>query len=551
MFCYDEFSVAIFGSLQFGIFSPAVPALVYYSHFTAVIVSILLSVFILLNAKTLPARILMSISLVFALLATIDVLLWTQIDSGILMFLWSFWLFLFITIYVLSLYFLYTFISKKDVNFPVKLIATAILIGVLVLSASSLNLEAFDLYNCSAVEGLWTLNAVFGLSFLIFLTSLVYGFSGMRKLTVRAERRQALLVTIGVALFLLSFSAAAYFASIANLLGSEPDTFALEQYGYFGMAVFIALLAYVIVQYRAFNVGLLAAQALVVAQLVALVSVYTFARSLTNQVLIAVTLALTGILGTVLIRSVKREIEQRKHIEKLAQDLEKANERQVILIHFISHQIKGFVSKSRNIFAMMLEGDYGQLTPEMKPIVEEGFRSDTQGVNTIQDILNASNIKSGQVTYTMAPFDLKALIDEVAGNLRGGAEAKGLAFNVNTGNDPLIYTGDRGQLVNVFKNLIDNSIKYTQQGEVNVSLTKTDGAIRFEMRDTGIGITEEDMKHLFTEGGHGKESSKVNVESTGFGLYIVKNIVEAHKGKVWAESEGCDKGSRFVAELPV
>ena len=64
------------------------------------------------------------------------------------------------------------------------------------------------------------------------------------------------------------------------------------------------------------------------------------------------------------------------------------------------------------------------------------------------------------------------------------------------------------------------------------------------------GVDFANVYGVFTEGGHGKESSKVNVESTGFGLYIVKNIIEAHQGKVWAESEGKDKGSRFIVELP-
>ncbi len=59
------------------------------------------------------------------------------------------------------------------------------------------------------------------------------------------------------------------------------------------------------------------------------------------------------------------------------------------------------------------------------------------------------------------------------------------------------------------------------------------------------------MQHLFTEGGHGAESRKVNVDSTGFGLYIVKNIIEAHKGRVWAESEGAGKGAKFTVELPI
>ncbi|HEY4498786.1 MAG TPA: ATP-binding protein, partial [Candidatus Paceibacterota bacterium] len=64
-------------------------------------------------------------------------------------------------------------------------------------------------------------------------------------------------------------------------------------------------------------------------------------------------------------------------------------------------------------------------------------------------------------------------------------------------------------------------------------------------------ITPEDMKLLFTEGGHGKDSIKVNVHSTGYGLFIAKQIVEAHKGKIWAESEGEGRGSRFIVEFPM
>jgi signal transduction histidine kinase len=74
--------------------------------------------------------------------------------------------------------------------------------------------------------------------------------------------------------------------------------------------------------------------------------------------------------------------------------------------------------------------------------------------------------------------------------------------------------------------------------------------VLFAIKDTGVGITPEDMQNLFTEGGHGKDSIKVNVESTGFGLYIVKQIVDAHKGRVWAESEGAGKGTQFYIELP-
>jgi signal transduction histidine kinase len=230
--------------------------------------------------------------------------------------------------------------------------------------------------------------------------------------------------------------------------------------------------------------------------------------------------------------------------------LEKANEQQVILIHFITHQLKGFVTKSRNIFSLLIEGDFGVLPDTMKPMVEEGFRSDTKGAETIQEILNAANIKSGKVTYNMAPFDLKALIEEISNDLKPTATTKGLDLKLNLG-ESLEYNGDKAQLTNALKNLIDNSIKYTPSGSVEVILAKKEDTIHFEIKDTGVGITPEDMQNLFTEGGHGKESQKINVESTGFGLYIVKNIIDGHGGKIWAESEGAGKGSRFIIELPL
>ena len=111
--------------------------------------------------------------------------------------------------------------------------------------------------------------------------------------------------------------------------------------------------------------------------------------------------------------------------------------------------------------------------------------------------------------------------------------------------------GDSIWLKEAINNLIDNSIKYTKEGKITVELEKKNSNILFSIKDTGMGITEEDKQHLFTEGGRGKDSVKVNVDSTGYGLFTVKLIVEAHKGTVSAQSEGPGKGSTFFVELPV
>ena len=100
-------------------------------------------------------------------------------------------------------------------------------------------------------------------------------------------------------------------------------------------------------------------------------------------------------------------------------------------------------------------------------------------------------------------------------------------------------------------NLLQNSILYTKEGKITIELSKNNNKILLSVKDTGIGITEEDKKNLFTEGGRGKDSVKTNVDSTGYGLYSTKLIIDAHKGKIWAESEGEGKGSQFFVEFEI
>ena len=158
-------------------------------------------------------------------------------------------------------------------------------------------------------------------------------------------------------------------------------------------------------------------------------------------------------------------------------------------------------------------------------------------------------------------MDLKALVSEIVEKAKPKAIEKNLtiSFSSDDSGAPYTFNGDKGKIGdNVLRNVIDNSINYTSTGSISVSLKKdpsttlgAGGKFVIAVKDTGIGITEEDKKRLFTEGGHGKDSQKINVHSTGYGLFIAKNIVEAHGGTIRAESEGASKGSTFIIELPV
>lgn len=557
MFCIDELSISIFNTLKYGFFSEYVPVLVYYSHLTAIIVSLSLGAFVYSNNKKLPSKILFSITIIFSVLAVLDIFLWTQINSSILMFLWSFWIFLFSTMFCLSFYFLYSLLKNRDVSFTSKLITCIGLVTILFFSFTKFNLESFDILNCTAVEGVWMINIIFGLSFLLFISTALFGIREARKLVDTLAKKQAIFATIGVSCFLLMFSGASYYASIANMLGSKPDTFVLEQYGYFGMTIFIGFLTHLIVRYKAFSIKLLATQALVFALVALIASEFFFVRNVTNMFLTGVTLFLAIGFGFFLVRSVKREVEQREKIEKLAEELQETNERQEVLFHFIGHEVKGFLAKDAGAFASLSEGDYGALPEAMRPFVEQALAGARQGADSVGNILKASNLKKGAVTYVKEPFDLKALAAEAVEKAKVAAEKKGLTLSFTADDASYQMTGDKVQISDhVLRNLIENSINYTPTGSISVSLKKDPstglgaGKFVFAVKDSGVGITEEDKKRLFTEGGHGKDSQKVNAHSTGYGLYIAKSVALAHGGTIRAESEGEGKGSTFVVEFP-
>lgn len=236
---------------------------------------------------------------------------------------------------------------------------------------------------------------------------------------------------------------------------------------------------------------------------------------------------------------------------RLKQELEVANERQETLIHFVGHEVKGTLTKDMAVFAALSEGDLGPLPETTKKFVDEALAESRQGADAVTNILKASNLKKGTVTYTKEAFDLKALVAEAVERARSLAEKKGLSLSFTADDAGYQMTGDKAQISDhVLRNLIDNAVNYTPSGSIQVSLKKDNDKFVFAVKDTGVGITEEDKQRLFTEGGHGKESQKVNAHSTGYGLYIAKQITEAHSGTIHAESEGAGKGSTFFVEFP-
>lgn len=523
--------------------------LVYYSHFTSIIVSLILG-FVVIghNRKSITARLLFSLSIVFSLWVLIDLITWTSYDSTVYMFVWSFFGILTSLIYLISIIFSYSYIYSKDISNKILTTLFLLILPVVLFTPTVINLGGFSDVDCVSIESPLFTNYFHLLGVVAFVMILIIAIKGYIKTAEKSFKKQIVLMTIGIEAFIIVFFTTTFLDSYLVDAGVTGD-YLLGNYGLFGIIIFMTFLAYLIVKFKAFDIKLVGAQALVWAIGILIGSQFFYIQNNTNRILTAITLLLTIFAGIMLVKSVKKEVEQKEQLEI-------ANQNQSALIRFITHQVKGFFTKSKAIFAGLRDGDYGEVNAGIKEVVEEGLNSDNQAVNMIQDILKAASLKTGKMELHFEKTDLVLVIKETVGLLEEMAKEKGLELKVNLPAEVVCVNIDKLQFSQVIKNLIDNSIRYTEKGGVTVSLDTLNPRIKklspkaiITVKDTGIGLSESDRKRLFTEGGHGEDSIKMNINSTGYGLYIVKKIVDAHHGIITAHSAGRNHGSTFVVEL--
>ncbi len=169
-------------------------------------------------------------------------------------------------------------------------------------------------------------------------------------------------------------------------------------------------------------------------------------------------------------------------------------------------------------------------------------------VNLVTGFLEASKAEAGKLEIARRPVAINPMIEEVARQLEPDLRKKNLTLELKLDEKLPDLTGDGAQLERVFWNLLGNAIKFTPAGgKITVTSARQDGAVAISIRDTGIGIQPEDLPLLFTQFRRLKSAAKI--DGTGLGLFIVKTIVEAHRGTVQAESSG--GGSNFTVRIPL
>lgn len=255
----------------------------------------------------------------------------------------------------------------------------------------------------------------------------------------------------------------------------------------------------------------------------------------------------------------KFNIKLVKEVEKATAELKAANEELKKLdqaksdfISIASHQLRTPLTVIKGYGSMMLEGSFGKIPASIEENVQKIYDSNERLIALVEDLLNISRIESGRLQFNWEVGQLEEMVGSVAEELTPNATKKGLSFKYQAPAKPLPPIKlDKTKLRQVAINLIDNAIKYTDKGGLTVSLSQEAGKLKFCVADTGMGIKEENLPSLFKKFSRGEKTSILHTEGTGLGLYVGKMMVEAHGGRIWAESDGEKKGSKFCFELPI
>ncbi len=221
-------------------------------------------------------------------------------------------------------------------------------------------------------------------------------------------------------------------------------------------------------------------------------------------------------------------------------------------VSLTAHQLRTPLSAIKWTLKMVLDGDLGKITKEQVEFLERTYNSNERMISLINDLLNVTRIEEGRYLYKPILAQFEDLVEEIVNNYKPEIKRKNIKFQFEKPERKVPKVKiDMEKMRLAITNLLDNAIRYTlPKGKVTVSLKYEEKKIKFSVEDFGIGIPKDQQKRLFTKFFRGANAIRIETEGSGLGLFLAKNIVEAHGGEIWFESEE-NKGSTFGFTLPV
>lgn len=377
-------------------------------------------------------------------------------------------------------------------------------------------------------------------------------------MAARKYFRSSGIIKIHLRYLIVGATLSSFFGVITSLVLPAFDNFLTFSWAPVLSSFLILPMAYVVIRYKFLNVKVVAVELFVgIIVLVVFFEVLIF-NTIEELLLRLAIFIFTLILGGLSIKSAMKEQKDKEHIESLVQKLETANqelkkldEMKSEFVSIASHQLKTPLAVMKGYLSMMLEGGLGDFDQKQIEAIKKSYDSNERLITLVNNLLNLSRIESGRMEYNFESVKLEDVVESVTEELKPQAARKNIELAWSKPEDiPRVFI-DQEKIRQAVLNLIDNAIKYTEKGTVEIKVGRRDNKIFLEVKDSGTGMTQEDIGKIFEKFSRANSAQKIHAQGMGLGLYIAHQVVEAHKGKVWAESEGLNKGSKFIIELPV
>ena len=245
-------------------------------------------------------------------------------------------------------------------------------------------------------------------------------------------------------------------------------------------------------------------------------------------------------------------LERARELEQCFTEVDKLEESRRQFVRFLSvvaHDLQSPLVATQSILSYIADGYTGEITDGQQDLLQRGIRRIDELLMLITDLLEVPRIEAGQLGREMKELSLNEVVKQAVVGLDNVARQKGIELKVELPDgSPQVYASGR-RLQQVLNNLISNAINYTRDGTALVRVKESENEIKLEVIDTGIGIPPDELPRIFDDFFRGKNAGK---KGTGLGLSISKRIIEAHGGKLWAESPCPEtgKGSKFTFTLP-
>lgn len=220
-------------------------------------------------------------------------------------------------------------------------------------------------------------------------------------------------------------------------------------------------------------------------------------------------------------------------------------------VSIAAHQLQTPVTGIRWSLAALLRGELGSLTETQRKVVQEALDITVRMIELVHDLLNVARIEEGRFDLRFKKMSLTSLILAALARCKTNAEDRHIKLIADIAPDLPLLSLDQEKITIALDNLLDNAIKYTPEGGTVITSAQKEGdSVRVSFTDTGIGIAASEIKRIFEKFFRAVNAQRYLTYGNGLGLYVVKNIVEAHRGRISVESvEG--KGTTFTFTIPV